>query len=115
MRRDEHTEEDAMGFSIVTLDEFTLGETEIAHRPTGLRFYIYPELAEVPNTWTEGALMANGKPYDRKEIFAMAQELLKPRVPMDWNTQGPGNDQALDALRAVGKQGGHQRVEPIKS
>jgi hypothetical protein len=62
-----------MGFALPSGNEFEFTETEVTHIPTGTRFWIYPELAEVPGSWTPGVLMLNGKEYDRGEICKMAE------------------------------------------
>jgi hypothetical protein len=65
--------EDVMGYALPSGDEFEFTDTEVKHVPTGLRFWIYPELTEMPGSWVSGVPMLNGDEYDREEIRKMAE------------------------------------------
>jgi hypothetical protein len=66
-----------MGFSMSSLDELEIGPDGLVHKPTGLKFWLYPRLEEVAGTWVEGRLMPNGQPYDRDDIRETALEYMR--------------------------------------
>ena len=69
--------EGQMGFAKASLDEFEVSSQEILHKPTRLRFWMFPQLEEIPGTWVRGKLMPNGEPYKKEDIREMAAEVLR--------------------------------------
>jgi hypothetical protein len=72
--------EGQMGIAKASLDEFEVSEYEILHKPTHLRFWMFPQLEEIPGTWVRGKLIPNGEPYTKEDIREIAAEVLRLRM-----------------------------------
>jgi hypothetical protein len=65
-----------MAFSMIHLNEFTHTEDLVEHKPSGVKFYRFPTLDVVPETWPTTKRLGNGSEYDLEALKERAKAYL---------------------------------------